>query len=79
MSTLHPSQSVKLLDGSGDAPLAVTKSGQLQLVDSPSGVDVMDNAVDEIIELVLAKGGNVILAEDGVLSLYQSIALILQF
>ncbi|MDS3862158.1 hypothetical protein RIF25_15255 [Thermosynechococcaceae cyanobacterium BACA0444] len=70
---------MKLLDGSGDAPLAVTKSGQLQLVDSPSGVDVMDNAVDEIIELVLAKGGNVILAEDGVLSLYQSIALILQF
>ncbi|AFY61751.1 hypothetical protein [Synechococcus sp. PCC 6312] len=68
-----------LVEKNYHVPAIVTESGQLQLVESPGGVDVMDDAVDEIIELVLAKGGKVILVEDGALSLYQSIALILRF
>lgn len=40
---------------------------------------VMDDAVDEIIEAVLAKGGNVAIVDDGLLSVHQQIALTLRY
>jgi len=40
---------------------------------------VMDDAVDELIETVLAKGGQVVFTEDGTLEIHQRIALILRY
>lgn len=60
-------------------PAILTEDGNFQLVDEPSGTDVMDDAVDEIIEVVLAKGGKVVMVDDGSLSAYQQIALILRY
>ncbi|MGQ9872144.1 hypothetical protein [Leptodesmis sp.] len=48
-------------------------------MDQVGGTEVMDDAIDEIIEKVLAKGGQVVLVEDGSLSDYQGIALILRY
>jgi hypothetical protein len=39
----------------------------------------MDDALDEVIEVVLAKGGNVAIVDDGTLSVHQQIALILRY
>jgi hypothetical protein len=60
-------------------PAIVTEDHHLQLVDEPGGTEVMDDAVDEIIEVVFAKGGKVVLVDDGALSLHQKIALILRY
>ncbi|GAB4369790.1 MAG: hypothetical protein Kow00121_10010 [Elainellaceae cyanobacterium] len=60
-------------------PAIVTEGGKLELVAEAGGTEVMDDAVDEVIELVLAKGGEVILVDDGALSLHQRIALILRY
>lgn len=60
-------------------PAILTEDHQLELVDDPGGTEVMDDAVDEIIELVLAKGGKVVMVDDGVLSPHQRIALILRY
>ncbi len=60
-------------------PAVVNAAGGLEIVDQPGGVMVMDDAVDEIIEAVLAKGGHVSLVDDDALSEYQRIALILRY
>jgi hypothetical protein len=60
-------------------PAIITDEGKLQLVEQPGGTEIMDDAVDEIIELVLAKGGNVAIVEDGALSAHQNIALTLRY
>jgi hypothetical protein len=60
-------------------PAVITENGGLEVVDNPGGVDVMDDAVDEIIEAVLAKGGEVMIMEDDALTQYQRIALTLRY
>jgi hypothetical protein len=60
-------------------PAIVTEAGSLELVDQSGGTEVMDDAVDEIIEVVLAKGGKVAIVDDGALSAHQQIALILRY
>lgn len=60
-------------------PAIVTENGSLELVDQPGGTEVMDDAVDELIEVVLAKGGRVAIVDDGALSVHQQIALILRY
>ncbi|BAU63367.1 hypothetical protein STA3757_07310 [Stanieria sp. NIES-3757] len=68
-----------LVEKNYHVPAILTDSGQLELVDSSGGTEVMDDAVDEIIELVLAKGGKVTLVEDDTLSVSRRIALILRY
>jgi len=61
-------------------PGRLNESGQLNLnVDDPTAPDVMDDAVDEVITTVLAKGGRVVFVEDGELAFHNRIALILRF
>jgi len=47
--------------------------------DDPTATDVMDDAVDEVIETVLQKQGKVVFVEPGRLSDHQHIALILRY
>ncbi len=51
----------------------------LTLQDDPTGVDVIDDAVDELIQSVLAKSGKVVFVEDGALRAHQRIALVLRY
>jgi Bacterial archaeo-eukaryotic release factor family 3 len=60
-------------------PAILTANGGLEVVEQAGGTEVMDDAVDEIIEAILAKGGSVSLVEDGSLSADQQIALILRY
>ncbi|EKQ66916.1 hypothetical protein OsccyDRAFT_4728 [Leptolyngbyaceae cyanobacterium JSC-12] len=60
-------------------PAIVTDDGRLESVDQPGGVEVMDDAVDEIIEAVLAKGGDVVIVNDDSLAEQQHIALTLRY
>lgn len=47
--------------------------------DDPAAPDVMDDAVDEIIETVLSKQGQVVFVDNGTLEEHQRIALILRY
>jgi hypothetical protein len=61
-------------------PARLADSGELELeVDSPTSPGVMDDAVDEVINTVLAKGGRVVFVEDGELMPHGRIALILRY
>ncbi len=60
-------------------PAVVDEKGGLQVVEAKGGTEVMDDAVDEIIEAVLAKGGEVMLLEDGALTNHNRIALTLRY
>jgi hypothetical protein len=60
-------------------PAVVTEKGGLEVVSQRGGTEIMDDAVDEIIEVVLAKGGEVALMEEGALSDDQHIALTLRY
>ncbi len=51
----------------------------LLAADDPTAPDVIDDAVDEIIEMVLEKGGEVAFVENGQLETHQRIALILRY
>jgi Bacterial archaeo-eukaryotic release factor family 3 len=68
-----------LVEKNYHVPAIITENGGLELVDQSGGTDVMDDAVDEVIEVVLAKGGNVVIVDDGTLSVHQQIALILRW
>ncbi|TVQ08924.1 MAG: hypothetical protein EA368_10545 [Leptolyngbya sp. DLM2.Bin27] len=57
----------------------VDDKGGLQVVDEKGGTDVMDDAIDEIIEAVLAMGGEVMLMDDGALADYERMALTLRY
>jgi len=58
----------------------VDESGLLLLpADDPNAPDVIPDAVDEVIETVLSKGGEVIFTENGQLADYQRIALVLRY
>jgi hypothetical protein len=61
-------------------PARADASGHLNLnVDDPTASDVLDDAVDEVITTVLAKGGQVVFVEDGALAVHDRIALILRY
>jgi hypothetical protein len=61
-------------------PARVNQWGQLDLnIDDPTASDVIDDAVDEVITMVLARGGQVVFVDDGELALHDRIALILRF
>jgi hypothetical protein len=61
-------------------PARLNEFGQLNVnVDDPTAPGVMDDAVDEAITTVIAKGGQVVFVEDGELALHDRIALILRY
>jgi hypothetical protein len=60
-------------------PATVDDKGGLQVVDEKGGTDVMDDAIDELIEAVLAMGGEVMLMDDDALADYDRIALTLRY
>lgn len=68
-----------LVEKNYHVPAIVAEDGSLELVEQPGGTEVMDDAVDEIIEAVLAKGGKVAIVDDGSLSIHQRIALTLRY
>jgi Bacterial archaeo-eukaryotic release factor family 3 len=58
----------------------ISEMGLLDLdVDDPGGPDVLDDAVDDVVSTVLAKGGQVVFVEDGNLAQHSRIALILRY
>ena len=68
-----------LVEKNYHVPAVLSATGNLELVEQVGGTDVMDDAVDEVIEAVLGKGGDVVFVEDGALSAHQQIALILRY
>ena len=61
-------------------PARVDESGQhITQADDATAPDVIDDAVDEIIETVLAKQGEVVFVENGSLQEHQRIVLILRY
>jgi len=61
-------------------PARTNQWGHLDLnIDDPTAPDVMDDAVDETITMVLDKGGQVVFVEDGELALHDRIAMILRY
>ncbi|MDJ0524233.1 MAG: hypothetical protein PX634_02645 [Microcystis sp. M53600_WE12] len=68
-----------LVDKNYHVPAVLSENGDLILVENVGGTEVIDDAVDEIIEVVLAKGGRVALVDEDSLNDYQKIALILRY
>jgi len=61
-------------------PARVDETGRhIVPADDAAAPDVIDDAVDEIIETVLGKGGDVVFVDDGQLEVHQRIALILRY
>ena len=60
-------------------PARVDKYGALHPADDPAKPDYMEDAVDEIIESVLRKGGTVVFEDNGSLEKHGRIALILRY
>jgi len=61
------------------SPGRLDENGGLVHADDPSAPDVIDDAVDEIIETVLNKQGRVVFVENGQLTEHRRIALVLRF
>ena len=61
-------------------PARPSESGMLlSLVDAAGGPDVLEDAVDDLVELVLQKGGQVFFFGDGALALHGRVAAILRY
>lgn len=61
-------------------PARLDETGlQLTPAEDPTAPDVIDDAVDELIELVIEKGGDVTIVEDGALATHQRLGLILRY
>jgi len=60
-----------LVEKNYHVPAVLSENGDLVLVENVGGTEVIDDAVDEIIEVVLAKGGRVALVEEDSLNDYQ--------
>ena len=61
-------------------PARVDKTGMfITPADDVTAPDVIDDAVDDLIETVMAKGGKVVFVDDGVLEQYQHITMILRY
>jgi len=72
--------SVLLVEENYHQPARIAADGvTLTLVDDPTLPDVVDDAVDEIISLVLEKGGRVVFVDDGALPQHQRIAVMLRY
>lgn len=65
-----------LVESAFEQPVRVAADGRLDPVEDPAAPGVVDDAVDDIIETVLARGGRVELMPDGVLTRHQRIAFI---
>jgi hypothetical protein len=71
---------VLLVEENYHQPARIAADGvTLTLVDDPTPPDVVDDAVDEIISLVLEKGGRVVFVDDGALPQHQRIAVMLRY
>lgn len=68
-----------LVESGYHVPGVVDDQGGLQIVEAKGGTEVMDDVIDEIIEVVLAKGGEVMLLEDGAIANHNRIALTLRY
>lgn len=68
-----------LVEKNYHVPAILNKDGRFETVAEVGGTFVMDDAVDEIIEAVLAKGGEVAFVDDGALAEQRHIALILRY
>jgi hypothetical protein len=69
-----------LVEDDYHAPARVDASGRnLTLVDDATSPDVMDDAVDNVIETVLSKGGEVVFVDNGSLASHGRIAMILRY
>ena len=68
-----------LVESDYHVPGVVDDKGGLQIVEAKGGTEVMDDAVDEIIEAVLAMGGEVMLMEDGSLADHHGIVMTLRY
>jgi hypothetical protein len=51
----------------------------LRPADDPTAPEVLDDAVDELVETVLANGGQVVFVDNGALEVHQRIAMILRY
>jgi len=51
----------------------------LTLVDEVGGLDVVDDAVDDLVEVVLQKGGQAFFFDDGALAQHGRVAVILRY
>jgi Bacterial archaeo-eukaryotic release factor family 3 len=61
-------------------PARLDESGQFLIpADDVTAPDVIDDAVDDVIEIVMSKGGKVVFVADGVLDKYQHIAMTLRY
>ena len=61
-------------------PARLDETGQFLIpAEDPTAPDVIDDAVDNVIETVMSKGGKVVFVDDGVLEQYQHIAMILRY
>ncbi len=61
-------------------PARVAADGMgLEPIETPTDPTDLDDAVDEVIEIVLAKGGRVVFVDDGTLPQHDQIALILRY
>lgn len=72
--------SLLLVEEDFQFPGRVDETGtHLMPADDPAGPDVIDDAVDEIVEMVLDKQGQVTFVDNGQLEAHQRIALILRY
>lgn len=61
-------------------PARIDASGLGLLLESdPAGPGVIDDAIDELIQSILGKGGRVVFVEDGLLGVHQRVALIRRY
>ncbi len=70
---------ILLVETGFEHPANVTPEGDRLLPYGGSGAAALDDAVDEVIEKVLADGGEVFFYEPGVLDLHQQIAAVLRY
>lgn len=68
-----------LVEKNYHVPAILDGNGRIELVEQVGGTEVMDDAVDEVIEAVLAMGGDVAIVDDHLLSTHQRIALTLRY
>ena len=62
------------------APARIDKSGlHLEKADDPATPDVLDDAVDEVIQTVLEKQGQVVFVDNGALEQHRRVALVLRY
>jgi hypothetical protein len=79
MTALSGNTELLLVEEDFHYPGNINKNQQIEAVDDPTQANVSDDVVDEIIELVLTKGGKVVFVENGSLKDHSRIALITRY